>query len=149
MSQKIICCPFSVWFHITFTCCCFTLFPPLHVFFQFGFSVFMFCNCIASHCDVMSLSCLCAFVTLNKRLLTYLLEFKSNSNFKTEVQKFELCLTSLLVALYKWWMYCCCVFGRTCGCCLQVVRGQSRRFKNRISAQKHATWDAALNHFVL
>jgi len=30
----------------------------------------MLCNCIASHCDVMSLSCLCAFVTLNKRLLS-------------------------------------------------------------------------------
>jgi len=35
----------------------------------------MLCNCIASHCDVMSLSCLCAFVTLNKRLLTYLLTY--------------------------------------------------------------------------
>jgi len=30
--KKIICCPFSVWFHITFTCCCFTLFPPLYAF---------------------------------------------------------------------------------------------------------------------
>jgi len=29
--------------------------------------------CIASHCYVMSLLCLCAFVRLNKRLLTYLL----------------------------------------------------------------------------
>ena len=29
---KIIYCAFSVWFHITFTCCCFTLFPPLYVF---------------------------------------------------------------------------------------------------------------------
>ena len=35
----------------------------------------MLCNCIASHCDVISLSCLCAFVTLNKRLLTYLLTY--------------------------------------------------------------------------
>ena len=30
--KNIICCAFSVWFHITFTCCCFTLFPPLYVF---------------------------------------------------------------------------------------------------------------------
>ena len=30
---------------------------------------------IASHCYVMSLLCLCAFVTLNKRLLTYLLTY--------------------------------------------------------------------------
>ena len=59
----------------TFTGCGFnTLFPPLDVLFQFGFSVFM-CY-IASHCDVMSLSVLCEFVTLNKNityLLTYLL----------------------------------------------------------------------------
>ena len=31
--------------------------------------------CIASHCYVMSLLCFCAFVTLNKRLLTYLLTY--------------------------------------------------------------------------
>ena len=37
-------------------------------------STVVFCFiCIASHCYVMSLLCLCAFVTLNKRLLTYLL----------------------------------------------------------------------------
>ena len=34
--------------------------------------VFLFI-CIASHCCVMSLLCLCVFVTLNRRLLTYLL----------------------------------------------------------------------------
>jgi len=40
------------------------------MFFYFGFSVFM-CY-IASHYDVMSLSFLCAFATLNKKI-TYLL----------------------------------------------------------------------------
>jgi len=39
--------------------------------------VFLFI-CIASHCYVMSLLCLCAFVTLNKRLLTYLLTYFTN-----------------------------------------------------------------------
>jgi len=40
----------------------------------------MFCNCIASHCDVMSLSCLCAFVTLNKTFLPYLLTYYAVSD---------------------------------------------------------------------
>ena len=39
-------------------------------------STVVFCFiCIAFHCYVMSLLCLCAFVTLNKRLLTYLLTY--------------------------------------------------------------------------
>jgi len=55
---------FSVWFLITFPGC-WLLFNP-----YFGFNVFM-CY-IAFHCDVMSLPFLCAYVTLNKKLLTYL-----------------------------------------------------------------------------
>ena len=39
------------------------------------FVLLWFFICIAYHCYVMSLLCLCAFVTLNKRLLTYLLTY--------------------------------------------------------------------------
>jgi len=43
-----------------------------YICFVLFYCVFCFI-CIASHCYVMSLLCLCAFVTLNKRLLTCLL----------------------------------------------------------------------------
>jgi len=43
---------------------------------------FVFFICIASHCYVMSLLCLCAFVTLNKRLLTYLLTYSFKTRYR-------------------------------------------------------------------
>ena len=47
------------------------------IYVTFCSTVVFFFICIASHRYVMSLLCLCAFVTLNKRLLTYLLTYLS------------------------------------------------------------------------
>ena len=80
--KKIICCAFPVWFYIRFTGFI-TFSSTIYVLFC---STVVFCFiCIASHCYVMSLLCLCAFVTLNKRLLTYLLIIASRIFLKFNV----------------------------------------------------------------
>ena len=55
---------------------------------------------IASHCDAMSLSFLCAFVTLNKRLLTYLLTYLLIATQSAAKENVGLFILIMLLQLY-------------------------------------------------
>ena len=56
-SQKVICCPFFVWFYITFTCCCFIQFRSLCVYSSLVivflcFVIVLFLIAMSCHCPV-------------------------------------------------------------------------------------------------